>query len=458
MADLRISSLPRKAALAINDIIPIVDLQFGSPNYVNKKTTIGDIITIVQTVVTPAVVSVNGQNGTVVLNLTHLDDVTIQTPVAGDVLLYNAATSAWVNGSISDFYAPLVAGTIPSQYLPSYVDDVIEYANLAAFPATGESGKIYVTVDTRRTYRWSGSGYVEISPNDVTSVNGQTGTVALQTDDIALDASITVMAVTQGGYSDGTTIPAGTALTTIIRNMLQIRVPATYTQPTLTIATSSAIEYEYGDTPTIAMALAWAKNDAGNATQFKYQTTGGTVLTTINATTPTNYSHTFSSPLTAVTSFNGTAAYGAGAQKPDNMGAFVDPPIAAGTKTSANTVTITPKHKMYWGISTSPNITDLEIWQTLPTSEPDAGSAFVTAATSSKARLLPDFNPAGQYIYIAYPAALGLAVIKFNGYVSTSAWVLTTRLFYNRYNIATQYNIYRTQYTQNSQDIDIEVQ
>jgi Chaperone of endosialidase len=55
------------------------------------------------------------------------------------------------------------SGQIPSSQLPSYVDDVLEYANLAAFPATGETGKIYVTTDTNKTYRWTGSVYVEIS-------------------------------------------------------------------------------------------------------------------------------------------------------------------------------------------------------------------------------------------------------------------------------------------------------
>lgn len=52
---------------------------------------------------------------------------------------------------------------IASIYLPSFVDDVLEYANLAAFPGTGEAGKIYVAQDTNKTYRWSGSVYVEIS-------------------------------------------------------------------------------------------------------------------------------------------------------------------------------------------------------------------------------------------------------------------------------------------------------
>lgn len=55
------------------------------------------------------------------------------------------------------------SGKVPSSQLPSYVDDVLEFDNQGAFPGTGESGKIYVTKDTNKTYRWSGSGYTEIS-------------------------------------------------------------------------------------------------------------------------------------------------------------------------------------------------------------------------------------------------------------------------------------------------------
>ena len=61
-------------------------------------------------------------------------------------------------------YATLVDGKIPESQLPSYVDDVLEFDNLAAFPETGEAGKIYVAKDTNKTYRWSGSlPYVQIS-------------------------------------------------------------------------------------------------------------------------------------------------------------------------------------------------------------------------------------------------------------------------------------------------------
>ena len=62
-------------------------------------------------------------------------------------------------------YATLVSGTVPSSQLPSYVDDVIEYSALSAFPSTNDGGKIFVARDTGKIYRWSGSGYVEISPS-----------------------------------------------------------------------------------------------------------------------------------------------------------------------------------------------------------------------------------------------------------------------------------------------------
>ena len=54
-------------------------------------------------------------------------------------------------------------GKVPASQLPSFVDDVIEAANFAALPAEGEGGKIYVTLDDNKTYRWGGTTYVIIS-------------------------------------------------------------------------------------------------------------------------------------------------------------------------------------------------------------------------------------------------------------------------------------------------------
>lgn len=63
---------------------------------------------------------------------------------------------------VLESYPKLINGLIPTQYLPSYVDDVLEFESLSAFPTTGETGKIYVDTTENRTYRWSGTQYTEI--------------------------------------------------------------------------------------------------------------------------------------------------------------------------------------------------------------------------------------------------------------------------------------------------------
>jgi hypothetical protein len=54
-------------------------------------------------------------------------------------------------------------GKVAAAQLPAYVDDVLEYANQAAFPASGTTGVMYVDLSTNKVYRWGGSSYVEIS-------------------------------------------------------------------------------------------------------------------------------------------------------------------------------------------------------------------------------------------------------------------------------------------------------
>jgi len=90
----------------------------------------------------------------------------------------NAANKGVANG-----YASLDGGgLVPSTQLPSYVDDVLEFADLAAFPASGATGKIYVALDTNKIYRWSGATYIEVSPTVGTIWGGITGTLSNQTD------------------------------------------------------------------------------------------------------------------------------------------------------------------------------------------------------------------------------------------------------------------------------------
>jgi len=83
---------------------------------------------------------------------------------------------------VANGYAPLASDAkVDAAYLPAYVDEVLEYANLAAFPATGASDKIYIALDTNKVYRWSGSVYIEVAANS--GVWGAiTGTLSNQTD------------------------------------------------------------------------------------------------------------------------------------------------------------------------------------------------------------------------------------------------------------------------------------
>jgi len=73
---------------------------------------------------------------------------------------------------------------IPSQ--------VKSYANLAGFPATGSLKTIFIAEDTNKTYRWTGSAYVEISATAASTWGAITGTLSSQTDlQTALNAKVT---------------------------------------------------------------------------------------------------------------------------------------------------------------------------------------------------------------------------------------------------------------------------
>lgn len=73
---------------------------------------------------------------------------------------YIPTSQKGANGGVASLDS---TGKVPASQLPSYVDDVLEYENLSGFPTTGSAGKIYIDKQTNKTYRWSGSGYTEIS-------------------------------------------------------------------------------------------------------------------------------------------------------------------------------------------------------------------------------------------------------------------------------------------------------
>ena len=95
------------------------------------------------------------------------------------------------------------AGKVPAAQLPSYVDDVKEFENKAAFPKTGEADKIYVDIDTGSIYRWSGTQYIQINASVASADTAVKLATARKIAGVAFDgtADITIPAGNVGAFT-----------------------------------------------------------------------------------------------------------------------------------------------------------------------------------------------------------------------------------------------------------------
>ena len=108
-------------------------------------------------------------------------------------------------------------GKVPSSQLPSFVDDTVEgylynghwYSDAQhTQEVVGETGKIYVELSTNKTYRWSGTMFVEISESlalgetSSTAYRGDRGATAYSH---ATDANKVSSATATGLYKVGAT-------------------------------------------------------------------------------------------------------------------------------------------------------------------------------------------------------------------------------------------------------------
>lgn len=149
------------------------------------------------------------------------------------------------------------SGLVPASQLPSYVDDVLEgyyktadgkfykeasYATLI----TGETGKIYVSLDTNKTYRWTGTTFVYITSGAVDSVNGLTGVVVLNKSHVGLgnadntaDAAKNVLSATKWTTVRTITLSGVTATAQNIDGSGNVTVPITAVPATLLTGTAA---------------------------------------------------------------------------------------------------------------------------------------------------------------------------------------------------------------------------
>lgn len=146
--------------------IDITKANVGLYNVDNTSDLNKPISTATQAALDGKVDKVNGKG-------LSTEDFTTSEKTKLDALPTNDDLTAALNGKVNTTEVGVAngiaeldsTGKVPSSQLPSYVDDVIEYASRSTFPAEGEDGKIYIAKDTNLTYRWGGTEYVEISPS-----------------------------------------------------------------------------------------------------------------------------------------------------------------------------------------------------------------------------------------------------------------------------------------------------
>jgi hypothetical protein len=174
MESKKINQLATAVSPSTSDLAIIGDPVTG----VSKKITWLQVSTLIGTAANLQQVTDNGATTT---NPVTIGGLTI-TGLSTGVLKSDSGVISSVPFGAANGVATLAGdGKVPSNQLPSYVDDVVEVANYAALPVTGETGKIYITLDNNKVYRWGGSVYVEVAANQ--AVWGSiTGTLANQTD------------------------------------------------------------------------------------------------------------------------------------------------------------------------------------------------------------------------------------------------------------------------------------
>lgn len=163
-------------------------------------------------------------------------------------------------------------------------------------------------------------------------------------------ADIEVMGVNlSDGVANGKVIPAGTDLEAFIKQLVQKRIAATYTQPSVKIANNggqAAEVVETGTSVNINVKSTFTAGDAGAITKHAITRGGTEVATGTGATLEHSETYVVTDGATTLKS---TVTYAEGAIKNDNFGdASPNGHIAAGSKSSSN-YTITGARKAFYG-------------------------------------------------------------------------------------------------------------
>ena len=236
------------------------------------------------------------------------------------------------------------SGLVPSTQLPSYVDDVLEYANLAAFPATGATGKIYVALDTNETYRWSGSVYVRIANGAVQSVNGNTGIVTIT---LASLGGITLTSLSS--TATGLTYTNTTGVFSLTSGYA---IPTTTSQSNWDTAFTDRLKWDGGSTGLVA---------ATGRTSLGATTVGSNVFTLTNPSAITFIRINADNSVSTLDAATFRTAIGAGTSSTTGTVTSVSVTTANGVSGSVATSTTTPAITITLGAITPTSVNSVVI-------------------------------------------------------------------------------------------------
>ncbi len=198
---------------------------------------------------------------------------------------YLSASLKGANNGVAELDS---TGKVPSAQLPSFVDDVIDAYIVSGATAlssgwlsatsggsalTPETGKIYVVLSSgayqNKTYRWSGTTYVEISSSPAQATESTAGIMAIATQTECTTGTNDTKAVTPKKMA---TYMSGTAK------------KITATNPALTATNGICTWSITNSLGTADVIVQLRETSSGEVVMADYTLTSGTITVTINST------------------------------------------------------------------------------------------------------------------------------------------------------------------------------
>lgn len=154
-----------------------------------------------------------------------------------------------------------------------------------------------------------------------------------------------------GAFSDGDPVNSTDSVLNVVKKILQKKIPATYTKPTISLSRvsgSTAGQYEPGTTISIVVKSVYTKNDGGNITTDGHFISDGSEQFQKGNSGTINYTYEKVLGDTAI-SLESQATYEDGPIKNNNFDEpSPDGQIKAGTIKSSK-LTFTPARYIFWG-------------------------------------------------------------------------------------------------------------